>query len=174
MELIDPAGIPPSSLPPSKAPKTQLSSITEFRIRYLVEGLITHGVITLSSLPRLVKSLASCDLDLQERILTALFNEERIPNIAELVDIRSKQVYSCMVTPTRILLFPAEQETSNDVLRRHRLHVDRFLRVQFMDEDNRVQVGQHKERADQRSTRLSKPETTPIPRSGPSPVSGEL
>lgn len=45
-------------------------------------------------------------------------------------------VYRCTVTPTRVILFPAEQETSNDVIRKHARHIDRFLRVQFTDEDS--------------------------------------
>ena len=43
-------------------------------------------------------------------------------------------VRRALVTPTRLLLCPPEQETSNYVLRNHPNHIDRFLRVQFADE----------------------------------------
>lgn len=138
----------------SPIPPVQPCPIPQFRIRFLIEGLITHGIILPSSTSEIIQAIRNLNLDLQERVLTALFNEERIHDIPHLVNIRAKQlrskvtkveahqvwIYRCMVTPTRILLFPAEQETSNDVLRRHRLHVDRFLRVQFTDEDDRIQI----------------------------------
>jgi RNA-dependent RNA polymerase len=43
------------------------------------------------------------------------------------------------VTPTRILLFPPERETSNSVLRQFE-NTDSFIRVSFADEDSRVKV----------------------------------
>lgn len=44
------------------------------------------------------------------------------------------------VTPTRVLLFPPEQETSNSVLRQFK-DSDCFIRVCFADEDDRIKVG---------------------------------
>lgn len=43
------------------------------------------------------------------------------------------------VTPTRILLFPPERETSNSVLRQFS-NTDNFIHVSFADEDNRLKV----------------------------------
>jgi hypothetical protein len=37
-------------------------------------------------------------------------------------------------------LFPAEQEVSNTILRKYRKHSERFLRVSFTDEDDKIKV----------------------------------
>lgn len=41
----------------------------------------------------------------------------------------------CLVTPTRCILNPPTAETSNEMLRDHEPYLDRFLRVQFVDDD---------------------------------------
>lgn len=51
------------------------------------------------------------------------------------------KVYRCVITPTRILLFPSEQEVSNTILRKYRSQTERFLRVSFTDEEDRIKVG---------------------------------
>lgn len=49
-------------------------------------------------------------------------------------------VYRCVVTPTRVCLYPPEQTTSNEALRQHNMFRDRFLRVTFADESDRIQI----------------------------------
>lgn len=144
---------------PNVDPNAILAGL-DFRRRYLVEGLISHGIIVPSELQTLVHELDhNCGEpkgpgDLHERVLTALFNEERIRNLPDIIYRRSRQllklrfkgdvhqarVYKCLVTPTRVCLFPPESETSNDALRQNQRHIDRFLRVQFADEDDRIQI----------------------------------
>ena len=41
----------------------------------------------------------------------------------------------CLITPTRCILNPPTLETSNEMLRDHGPYLDRFLRVQFVDDD---------------------------------------
>lgn len=50
------------------------------------------------------------------------------------------KVYRCSVTPTRLLLFPPEEEVSNTILRKYEAYSDRFMRVTFTDEVDRVMV----------------------------------
>lgn len=63
------------------------------------------------------------------------------------------------MTPTRICLFPPELDSSNDALRKHNEHSDRFLRVHFADEDDRIQINLAVLEAD-----AEKPYTGPIAR----------
>lgn len=163
LDLLAPMSRKVRVVPPEKMihidPNTLLARLP-FRIRYLVEGLVSHGIIVPSEIPELTHLLdKNCGtneaaLDLKERVLTALFNEERIQKLSHIVFVRTKQlrkrrlrgdehqvmVYKCLVTPTRVCLFPPESETSNDALRSNALKTDRFLRVQFADEDDRIQI----------------------------------
>ncbi|BEJ13713.1 hypothetical protein CspHIS471_0308870 [Cutaneotrichosporon sp. HIS471] len=128
-----------------------------FEVRYLVEGLVSYGLVVPSEIPELLKELdVICrnNRDLKVRVLTSLFNEERIHNLKAIVFVRSKQLrgrkdvsddklasfYRCTVTPTRICLNPPELATSNEALRQHNKFRDRFLRVTFMDEGDRIQI----------------------------------
>lgn len=54
------------------------------------------------------------------------------------------KVYRCSITPTRLLLFPPEDDANNTVLRDYRAHSDRFLRVSFTDEDDNFYVSPHR------------------------------
>jgi hypothetical protein len=49
-------------------------------------------------------------------------------------------IRQAVVTPTRLILLPPAREISNSVLRRYPDHIDRFLRVQFNDEADQLQV----------------------------------
>lgn len=56
-------------------------------------------------------------------------------NLEHLVRIRSVQV-----TPTRVLVGPPQQETSNSVTREYADKLDALIRVQFVDERDRLHV----------------------------------
>lgn len=59
-----------------------------FQVRYLVEGLVSHGLVVPSEIPDVLKDLdMSCGKDdsLKGRVLTSLFNEERIHNLKAIV-----------------------------------------------------------------------------------------
>ena len=45
------------------------------------------------------------------------------------------QIYRAIVTPTKIYIVGPDPEVSNRVLRHYSQHLDRFLRVTFMDEN---------------------------------------
>lgn len=53
-----------------------------------------------------------------------------------------------IVTPTRMVLLPPEKEVGNSVLRHFNQHLDRFLRVQFNDEHDQLQVNASVKEAD--------------------------
>lgn len=57
------------------------------------------------------------------------------PEIDHLVMIRT-----AIVTPTRVLIGPPQQESSNSVTRRYADKLDAVLRVVFTDEEDRLFV----------------------------------
>lgn len=140
-----------------------------FALRYLIESLITHGIVVPSEINELSESLTRhCDDDEDKiaRVLHSLYTEERIRNIDTVVmgelrnqvsadsavcsqqlgrvqahtDDNSVLVYHGLVTPTRLVLLPPELETSTDALRNHLPFSDRFLRVEFIDEEDGFQI----------------------------------
>lgn len=78
----------PTIIPLSFTPHAHLNQIADFKIRFLVEGLISQAIVIPSELPELMSALASStpNIDLRERVLCALFNEERVKNITRLVE----------------------------------------------------------------------------------------
>lgn len=58
-------------------------------------------------------------------------------------------MYHCLVTPTRLVLLPPGVETSTDAIRNHLSFSDRFLRVEFIDEEDGFQVNPTVLEADQ-------------------------
>lgn len=146
-------------------PDVVLSNL-DFSRRYLIEGLVSHGVLVSMDIPVLVEALDQCckSSDHQTQVLTALFTEQVVCNIKEAVASRTNLgplttaralqlsgrtrpiaigqvlVHRCTVTPTRLLLFPAELQISNEALRQHQLQEDSFIRVKFTDEDDRVHI----------------------------------
>jgi RNA-dependent RNA polymerase len=190
-------------------PAAALEEDLPFSTRWLIDGLISQNIVLPAERWDLLRALdefvpvkplddeielvipgeskedrerreaEQTGLGLRERVLEALFNEERIHNIRALLssecrvdDIvpacesyvqlritprrtpeRARQVrrprrqpgdhvlrvYRVQITPTRVLLFPPEDETSNSVLRTFG-HVDRFLRVSFSDEEDNLFV----------------------------------
>lgn len=65
------------------------------------------------------------------------------------VDENSVVVHHCLVTPTRLVLLPPEVEVSTDAIRNHLVFSDRFLRVEFTDEEDVFQVNSTVLEADQ-------------------------
>jgi hypothetical protein len=80
--------IKPVIIPLSFNPKPHLDQIADFKIRFLVEGLISQAIVIPSELPELMTALtrSTSDVNLRERILGALFNEERVKNVTRLVE----------------------------------------------------------------------------------------
>lgn len=130
----------------------------DFAEKWLILGLASHGIILENEIATLrhaleqyvpIKTTKASSKFLRLRVLTALFNEERIKNVDRVIRSRGRQlsrgvhpvkkhvlrVYRVHVTPTRLLLFPPEAETSNSVLRKFG-RVDHFLRVTFTDEND--------------------------------------
>lgn len=209
----DPSTIPqrlPPTMPLPPDPKSLLSSIRTYRfeMRYLLEALVSHNVITTEDLTITCAALRGGDapprpagtgmLDKNGRIrwtnddegddgketdekkkaiLLAMFGlgsiSGRLPQVfageccsqlffvdprvkefaahflGQDTDLRAKipnnirartvPQHSCLirrvlVTPTRLILYPPEPDTSNPVLQHYSSHHDRFLRVQFADE----------------------------------------
>lgn len=55
-------------------------------------------------------------------------------------DQNSAVVYHCLVTPTRLVLQPPSVESSTDAMRNHLPFSDRFLQVDFIDEEDGFQI----------------------------------
>ena len=68
--------------------------------------------------------------DVARRVLSSANRSAESSTSGHLVLVRR-----CLVTPTRCMLSPPVLETSNEMLRDHAQHIDRFLRVQFVDDD---------------------------------------
>lgn len=60
----------------------------DFDRRYLVEGLLSHGVLITPEVPQVLASLAKYRADLQPRILEGLFRWSRTTSLDE--DLRGK------------------------------------------------------------------------------------
>ncbi|EKM49158.1 uncharacterized protein PHACADRAFT_201955 [Phanerochaete carnosa HHB-10118-sp] len=122
-----------------------------FDKRYLIEALLSHGTITIPEVDELLRALAHYQRDDDQIvILEGLFKWTRQASIEkDLQDVARRAtrlhisdtgrhltaVRRCLVTPTRCVLNPPTWETSNEMLRDHEHYVDRFLRVQFVDDD---------------------------------------
>lgn len=50
-------------------------------------------------------------------------------------------IRSVMITPTRVLIGPPQQEPSNSVTRRYADKLEGIIRVSFTDEEDRLFVG---------------------------------
>lgn len=146
-------------------PHKELAHIP-FDERYLIEGLISQGIIVSAEVPELLCVMDECCHfpDHRKRLLTALYTEVTIRNLPDTVScmsiklsltaIRAKQlsglpapdsphlalVYRCVVTPTRLALYPPQLEVSNEALRLFHAHGDRFIRATFTDENDCIQI----------------------------------
>lgn len=142
----------------------------EFSTRALVEGLVAHGILVPSMVLGLLESLRKHAVVpyFRDRILESLWNEERIRNPDGVVKGESRcgsgsdllpakaaflrrseaivlphlvMIRTVIVTPTRVLSGPLQQEPSNSVTRRYQDRIDGIIRVCFTDEEDRLHVG---------------------------------
>ncbi|WRT68501.1 uncharacterized protein IL334_005477 [Kwoniella shivajii] len=143
-----------------------LSNI-RFSARTLIEGLVAHGIIRPADIPALLSTLEEVAVvpTFQERILERMYNQQhRIRNVpivvrgianylrkgpassfSHLVLIRT-----VLVTPTRLLVGPPQQEPSNSVTRRYADRLHGIIRVQFTDEEDRLFVAEGVRQVDNR------------------------
>lgn len=133
-----------------------------------MEGLIAHGILKPGDLPGLLQALYRHAVvpAFQDRLLESLYNEERIRNIEALIRstclLRAQlilvgkasflrrsplpelahlvMIRTVLITPTRVLIGPPQQESSNSVTRRYSDRLDGIIRVQFADEEDRLFV----------------------------------
>ncbi|WWD19157.1 hypothetical protein CI109_103615 [Kwoniella shandongensis] len=146
-EFLDGEGIKSIYSPPD------LSGV-RFSSRTLIEGLIAHGILRPADTGALVGALQKVAIvsAFQDRILESLYSEERIRDVNALIPERaaflrrkSPQTLShlvlirtVLVTPTRLLVGPPQQEPSNSVTRKYADKLDGIIRVQFADEEDRL------------------------------------
>ncbi|WVQ80184.1 hypothetical protein IAT38_002289 [Cryptococcus sp. DSM 104549] len=135
-----------------------------FSTRTLIEGLVSHGILKPVDVVELVSSLKRVAVvpAFQDRILEALYNQERIRDVKALVPrmasfLRRKAPYSqahlalirtVLITPTRLLIGPPQQEPSNSVTRKYSDKLDGIIRVQFTDEEDRMFIADYVKQAD--------------------------
>ncbi|THH33039.1 hypothetical protein EUX98_g1143 [Antrodiella citrinella] len=120
-----------------------------FATRYLVEGLLSHGLISICEVESLRGGIRIYEETQRVAILEGIFKAGRHSDVRR--DVRGElsvarritpqhtpphcyRIRRCLVTPTRCLLNPPVNETSNDLLRMFSEHIDQFLRVQFVDD----------------------------------------
>ncbi|KAI0752286.1 RdRP-domain-containing protein [Irpex lacteus] len=149
---FDDATIPePDPLPMPRwrdLPLRTLLTDLSFAIRYLIEALLSHGNISIPEILELLSVLSHVPADRRPLVLEGLFKWTRQTNITADVrevarrisrprplDTHLVMTRRCLITPTKCILMPPVQETSNSMLRRWAAYEDRFLRVQFVDED---------------------------------------
>ncbi|WVQ95053.1 hypothetical protein IAU59_002145 [Kwoniella sp. CBS 9459] len=135
-----------------------------FSARTLIEGLIAHGIVRPGDTGALLAALQKNAVSpiFQDRILETLYNQERIRNVAVVVQktasfLRRKEapklshlvlIRTVLVTPTRVLVGPPQQEPQNSVTRRYKDRIDAIIRVQFADEEDRLFAGDKVKQAD--------------------------
>ncbi|ODO01343.1 hypothetical protein I350_06162 [Cryptococcus amylolentus CBS 6273] len=127
-----------------------------FSTRTLLEGLIGYGVLPPVDTPNMIETLrkASPATPFHNRILEALFNQDRISDVKALIPklaafLRRRPpsnqthlvlIRTALVTPMRVLVGPPQYESSNSVTRKYSDKLDGIIRVQFSDEDDRLYV----------------------------------
>jgi RNA-dependent RNA polymerase len=139
----------------------------DFELRTLIEGLIGTGILRPMDWPRLLEALetATQSRDVMLRVLESLFCEERIhiDDIKATLRRRIKafkalpytkeinhvvMIRTIQVTPTRLLIGPPQQEASNTVTRKYSDNLDDIIRVQFVDEGERIHILDYAKAAD--------------------------
>ncbi|KAK8854698.1 hypothetical protein IAR55_003437 [Kwoniella newhampshirensis] len=125
-----------------------------FSTRTLIEGLIAHGILRPADTRPLLKVLQRTAIVtvFQDRILESLYSEERIRDVNALIPKRAAYlrrkpsqklshlvlIRTVLVTPTRLLIGPPQQEPSNSVTRRYADKLDGIIRAQFTDEEDKL------------------------------------
>ncbi|GFZ50894.1 hypothetical protein JCM24511_08652 [Saitozyma sp. JCM 24511] len=139
-------------------------SAVRFSTRTLIEGLIAHGKLRPGDVTLLLHALRENAVvqAFQDRILESLYSEERIRNVSAIVRGKARflrhvppkcldhlvMIRTVLVTPTRILIGPPQQEPSNSVTRRYSDKLDGIIRVQFADEEDALFVADYTKQAD--------------------------
>ncbi|AFR96691.2 RNA-dependent RNA polymerase 1 [Cryptococcus neoformans C23] len=134
-------------------------SAIPFSTRTLLEGLIGHGIMAPGDTAELIAMLrkVSSSTAFHDRILEALFSQQRIRDIKHLIPklaafLRRRPPYiqphlvlirTVLVTPTRLLIGPPQYEPSNSVTRRYHDKLDGIIRVQFTDEEDRLFIADY-------------------------------
>ncbi|OCF75911.1 RNA-dependent RNA polymerase 1 [Kwoniella mangroviensis CBS 8886] len=133
-----------------------------FSARTLIEGLIAHNILRPGDIRTLLIALQQVAVvaGFQDRILESLYSyHERIRDVGEVVKktasyLRRKErpnlshlvlIRTVQVTPTRVLIGPPQQESSNSVTRQYKDRLHGIIRVQFTDEEDRLYVGDLKQ-----------------------------
>ncbi|KAK6910761.1 hypothetical protein I203_104793 [Kwoniella mangroviensis CBS 8507] len=133
-----------------------------FSARTLIEGLIAHNILRPGDIRALLIALQQVAVvaGFQDRILESLYSyHERIRDVGEVVKktasyLRRKErpnlshlvlIRTVQVTPTRVLIGPPQQESSNSVTRQYKDRLHGIIRVQFTDEEDRLYVGDLKQ-----------------------------
>ncbi|ORX38450.1 RNA dependent RNA polymerase-domain-containing protein [Kockovaella imperatae] len=136
-----------------------------FSTRCLIEGLIAHGILKPGDVPSLraaLKTHATVPA-FQDRLLECLYNFERIKNVGFIVQRRAQflrrtnltvlshlvMIRTVLVTPTSVLVGAPQQEPSNSVTRRYADRLDGIIRVQFADEEDKLQIQDFTKQCDQ-------------------------
>ncbi|WVW85521.1 hypothetical protein I302_107559 [Kwoniella bestiolae CBS 10118] len=133
-----------------------------FSARTLIEGLIAHNILRPADIGSLLVALQQVAIvsTFQDKILESMYSrQERIRNVAVVVEktatyLRKKErpnlshlvlIRTVQVTPTRVLIGPPQQESSNSVTREYADRLDGIIRVQFTDEEDKLYVGDVKQ-----------------------------
>jgi len=157
---------------------SEIESVKElpFATRYLVEGLVSQGLVQSHQVERMVEIVNRLDgrgeYRIMNQVLSDLFSAERMGNMEVTLERRAKlyetleklvrprrskqdiaaerstaeepnhsvKVRRAIITPTRMMLQPETKEQGNSGLRHFKEYHDRFLRVQFNDEHDQLQV----------------------------------
>ncbi|WWC90607.1 uncharacterized protein L201_005543 [Kwoniella dendrophila CBS 6074] len=152
VEKLDPQAIKQLYDPPN------LSQI-RFSARTLLEGLMAHGILRPVDMRPLLIALQQVAIvpAFQDKILESMYShQERIRDVAVVVKktasyLRRKDpptldhlvlIRTVQVTPTRVLIGPPQQESSNSVTRKYSDRLHGIIRVQFTDEEDRLYVGE--------------------------------
>lgn len=140
----------------------------DFGTRALIEGLVGYGILIPVDVLPLTEALRKYAPGVRFRkvLLESLFTEERIRNPERLLSSKALpqpwltieraeilrretefrnldhlvMIRTVQLTPTRVLVAPPQQETSNSVTRKYKDKLDGIIRVQFVDEGDRLHV----------------------------------
>lgn len=150
--LINAAPSNHASPSPMELPHTQLP----FAVRYQLEVCLSHGWFSEYSItPRFLERLSEMpEIRAQQALLYVALDQKRLfdpmvifKDIHYAKPVRAKrlpdnciEIRSATVTATGILFNTPAVEITNRIIRNHKSHAHRFLRVRFEDDDYRGQT----------------------------------